>query len=198
MGHDLFLLQRGHVRSGWNGSVSIQGTLQIWTDELSDLYFPCVDEVSWNLGFAGPDGGGLDTAIVVPRPEAAGHLGRGQARERDWSRRSQHAGENRKARRALHRRGSSLAIVGRTARHRLSGPRSPMPDSESYVWLAASFSDKGEETARGDCNRLCDCQPKQPTEPERRRKGYHFHGRRSAVWSGVPTARRCISAWPTW
>src|SRR5439155_12404349 len=34
------------------------------------------------------------------RPEAAGHLGRGQARERDWSRGSQRAGENRTARRA--------------------------------------------------------------------------------------------------
>src|SRR5207253_8047036 len=48
-------------------SRDIQGTPPISTDELSDLQFRRVDEVSWNIRFASPDGGGLDTAIVVLR-----------------------------------------------------------------------------------------------------------------------------------
>src|SRR5205814_3417342 len=34
---------------------------------LSDFHFRRVDQLSWNTRFAGPDGGGLDTAIVVLR-----------------------------------------------------------------------------------------------------------------------------------
>ena len=39
----------------------------LWADKLSDLHLRRVDEVSWNMRFASPNGGGLDTAIVVPR-----------------------------------------------------------------------------------------------------------------------------------
>src|SRR5258708_17917910 len=53
--------------AAWHRSVSVQGTPQIWADELSGVHFRRVDEVSSNMRFASPDGGGLDTAIVVPR-----------------------------------------------------------------------------------------------------------------------------------